>query len=78
MPEEDFTRHWDQKKYDNFRKLFNIYNDKINEAFDAKEHDESIEKWRDGSERIWKKKGPSSGGGSSVSVAVTPKKPYAQ
>ena len=79
LPEEDFTRHWDQKKYDNFRKLFNIYNDKINEAFDAKEHDESIEKWRDVfGENFGKKKGPSSGGGSSVSVAVTPIKPYAQ
>lgn len=43
---EKFTRRWDQKKYSQFRKMFNIYNGKINEAFDATDPDESIAKWQ--------------------------------
>lgn len=46
MHEEDFNRHWDQKKYQNFRDKFNLYNTKINEAFEEKNHNESIKKWR--------------------------------
>ena len=46
MQEEDFNRHWDQKKYQNFRGKFNDYNTKINEAFDSKNHNESVKKWR--------------------------------
>ena len=79
LPEEDFTRHWDQKKYDNFRKLFNIYNDKINKAFDAKEHDDSIEKWREVfGDNFGETKRKDTNSSSVSSVAVTPKKPYAQ
>ena len=80
LPEEDFTRHWDQKKYDNFRSLFNLYNNKINEAFDAKEHDDSVEKWRDVfGENFGTKKGTSGGNSHQKhSVVVTPVKPYAR
>ena len=46
LPEEDFNRHWDQAKYENFREKFATYTEKINEAFDAKEHDDSVGKWR--------------------------------
>ena len=46
LPSEDFTRHWDQAEYSNFRDKFDIYTKKINEAFDCKEHDESIDRWR--------------------------------
>ena len=46
LPDEDFTRHWDQAKYENFRDRFNSYTDRINEAFDTSDHDESVEKWR--------------------------------
>ncbi len=46
MSEEDFNRHWNQKKYDNFRDKFSIYNKRIDEAFEEKDHDESIKKWR--------------------------------
>ena len=42
---EKFTRRWDQKKYSQFRKMFNIYNGEINKAFDATDPDESIAKW---------------------------------
>ena len=43
---EKFTRRWDQKKYSQFRKMFNVYNGKINEAFDVTDPDESIAKWQ--------------------------------
>ena len=83
LPEEDFTRHWDQKKYDHFRELFNVYNYKINEAFDAKEHDDSIKKWRDVfGEKFGKMKGNGGGKGSigvgAGATTVTPRKPYAR
>lgn len=44
---ESFTRHWDQDKYSNFREKFNLYNSKINEAFDEKDHNTSVRKWRE-------------------------------
>ncbi len=44
---ESFTRHWDQDKYRHFREMFDLYNAKINEAFDAKEHNASVKKWRE-------------------------------
>ena len=43
---EDFNRHWDQKRYTNFREKFNVYNSRINEAYAEKNHNESVEKWR--------------------------------
>ena len=46
MPEEDFNRHWNQKKYKNFRDKFNLYTEKINDAFDEKNHNDSVKKWR--------------------------------
>ena len=46
LPHEDFTRHWDQNRYENFRRLFNVYNDRINKAFHATEHDHSVAQWR--------------------------------
>ena len=42
-----FTRHWDQDKYSHFRDMFDLYNSKINEAFDAKDHNTSVRKWRE-------------------------------
>lgn len=88
LPEEDFTRHWDQEKYDHFRDIFKIYNDKINAAFDAAEHDDNIEKWRDVfGDNSGKKRGDGGGGNSSGrrgagvgtgTVTVAPKKPYAR
>lgn len=46
LPQEDFNRHWDQAKYENVREKFDVYNNRINEAFDAEDHDDSVEKWR--------------------------------
>ena len=83
LPGEDFTRHWNQSNYDNFRRLFDLYNDKINTAFNAQEHDESVDCWRDlfgdgfGSKRGGKgsssREGPDKGG---PSIAVVPRKPW--
>ncbi len=44
---ESFTRHWDQDKYRRFREMFDLYNTKINEAFDTKDHNTSVKKWRE-------------------------------
>ncbi len=46
LPSEDFNRKWDEQKYQNFRDKFQIYNEKINKAFDEKDHDRSVELWR--------------------------------
>ena len=46
LPEENFNRKWDQAKYRNFREKFRIYNKKINDAFEEKDHNESVKKWR--------------------------------
>ena len=46
MPIENFNRHWNQMKYSNFREKFSIYTKKINEAFEEKDHNESVRKWR--------------------------------
>lgn len=85
LPGEDFTRHWNQDNYSNFRRLFNVYNDKINEAYDALEHDDSIDKWRElFGERFGKKRGKGSSANSAgpaaggASIAVAPSKPYAR
>lgn len=80
LPEESFTRHWDQKKYSNFRKLFSVYNDKINTAFDAKEHDDSVDKWRDiFGEKFGKKRGKGSGdSGKNATYVTTPGRQWAE
>lgn len=46
LQNENFNRHWDEAKYLNFRNMFNLYNKKINDAFDESNHNESVKKWR--------------------------------
>ena len=46
LSEEDFNRHWDEKKYANFRDKFDSYNKRIDIAFDEKNHNKSVEAWR--------------------------------
>jgi len=89
MPAENFNRHWDQKKYSNFRDKFDIYAKKINEAFGEKDNDESVKKWRKlFGDKFGKLKDSESGnktsgtlGGGAMSVGVIPtvpaKSPYA-
>ena len=43
---EDFNRHWDQAKYENFRNKIHQYREWIDDAYDETENDESIAKWR--------------------------------
>jgi len=47
LQSENFNRHWDQKKYTHFRKLFDIYNSKIDLAFEETDHDRSVRRWRE-------------------------------
>ena len=79
LPEEDFTRHWDQAKYSNFRDLFDKYNEKIDDAFDCVCHDDSVEKWRGiFGDRFGKIDGDDGKDRSSQAavVSVTPVKPW--
>lgn len=46
LPDEDFTRKWDQQKYENFRRQFQFATNRINEAMAATEPGESIAKWQ--------------------------------
>lgn len=46
LPEEDFNRHWDQDKYENFRDRWANYTEKTNSALSESVRDESIKKWR--------------------------------
>ena len=86
LPGEDFTRHWTPANYANFRRLFGVYNAKVNAAFDAVEHDESIDKWRElFGEKFGKKRGGGDASRSSLvpgqpgtPIVVTPRKPWAR
>ena len=80
LSEEDFNRHWDQAKYENFRQKFAIYNEKINQAFAAKEHNDSVEKWRAVfGEEFGEKRGNDNNSRRAPAVAaVRPKRPYAR
>ena len=83
LPSEDFTRHWTQENYANFRKQFDVYNDRINDAFDEPRHDDSIDKWRkvfgDKFGRKTNGSGQNASGPARVAApaAVTPRKPWA-
>ena len=77
LPTESFTRHWDQDKYRNFREKFNSYTAKINEAFDAKDHNTSVKKWRElFNDNFGELKDNTHRG--VAPVIVTPRKPYAK
>ena len=82
LADENFNRHWDQKKYENFRESFCRYNEKINEAVDEQDHNKSVKKWREifgddfGQEKIENNKTAIKSGTPAI-VSVTPRKPYA-
>ena len=84
---EDFNRKWDETKYQNFRNKIEIYNNKVNSAFDEKNHNESVKKWRELFGDDFGKLVPtaprttSTGTGviaSAVPLTVSATKPYAQ
>ena len=78
LHQESFNRHWDQTKYENFRRRFNIYNDRINKAYMSTNHNDSIDKWRAifgeefGTNRTNDPKNVTAIG------AIIPRKPYAR
>ena len=75
---EFFTRHWDQDKYTHFREMFNLYNGKINEAFDAKDHNTSVKKWRELFGDSFGELKDENENQVAAPVIVTPTKPYAR
>ena len=46
LPGEDFNRHWDQAKYENFCDKISIYYEKMKDAYEDEDHNSSIRKWR--------------------------------
>ncbi len=79
FPSEDFNRHWDQAKYDNFRKKFNDLTVNINEAYNAKEHNNSVEKWRSiFGDKFGTFKNNHHSATTTTPIAVTARKPYAR
>lgn len=77
MPDECFTRHWDQNKYKNFREKFAVYNNKIDEAFEATDHNTSVKKWRELFGENFGELRDDKEIRSASSASVTPRKPYA-
>ena len=77
LPRECFTRHWDQNKYKNFREKFAVYNNKIDEAFEATDHNTSVKKWRELFGENFGKLRDDKAIRSAASASVTPRKPYA-
>ena len=77
LPRECFTRHWDQNKYKNFREKFAVYNNKIDEAFEATDHNTSVKKWRELFGENFGKLRDDKAIRSAAGASVTPRKPYA-
>ena len=78
LPTESLTRHWDENKYRNFREKFNIYNGKINDAFDAADHNTSVKKWRELFGDNFGELKDDNGNKAAAPVVVKPPKPYAR
>lgn len=88
LPEEEFTRDWSQKNYENFREMFDIYNRRIDQAYAATEHNDSVDKWRKvfcdsfgekkDDRRDSNSSGQKKGASATAAVAVTPWRQYAR
>ena len=46
LPSENYNRHWNQKKYENFRECIHRYREWTDDAYTESDEDESILKWR--------------------------------
>ena len=73
LPNESFNRHWDQKKYDNFRDKIAIYDKKIEDAYYEENRNESIRKWR---KLFGDRFGTIHQKSSNPEIAITPRKPH--
>ena len=82
LPQETFTRHWDQNKYRNFRDMFEIYTGQVNDASNETDPRRSVQKWQKLlGEDFGKSNSKSSGASGTAAMAattVTPRKPYAR
>ena len=47
LPSETFNRHWDERKYANFRKMVNSHTRKARDAKNATKSEEAIKLWQD-------------------------------
>ena len=76
---DDFNRNWDETKYRNFREKFNLYNTKIDKAFEEKDHNKSVKLWREVFGNDFGKLQEKSSSGVAVGglAPVYPTKPYA-
>lgn len=75
---ESFTRHWDQDKYTHFREMFDLYNGKINDAFEETYHNASVKKWRKLFGNNFGELNNENSNIGAAPVIVTPTKPYAR
>lgn len=75
LPGEDFNRHWDQAKYENFREKVGVYAAKILDAYNDQDHNESVRKWR---KVFGEHFGAIIQPSHSREQLVVPRKPYAQ
>ena len=79
LPSETFTRHWDQDKYNNFRKMISSYARRIQDAYDDADERSSVLKWRDLLGDGFGSLSAMAAAAATVSAprVVTPSKPYA-
>ena len=73
LPSENFNRHWDQSKYENFRDKISIYYDKVRDAYYDEDHNSSIKKWR---KVFGEKFGKLNKNNSTSSIIIIPDKPH--
>ena len=80
LPQEDFTRHWDETKYLNFRDKFNRYTELIGQAYEEDDPQKSLQLWRQLFGENFGSGSPTKtqAGAATSSVAVSPRKPYAR
>ena len=83
LPEEDFSRDWDSRKYQNFRNMFASYANRINDAFAESDHARSVSAWRDlfgddfGKGTPSRSRAAAATASAPVAREVAPRKPYA-
>jgi len=86
LPQESFTRHWDQNKYRHFRAMFARYTERINEAYAQADAGKSVAQWRGLFGDNFGKSSPKPASATAAAAAtstaaprvVTPRKPYAR
>ena len=78
LPSESFDRHWSEQNYANFRNRFHTYRTKIDSAYDAVEHNDSVDLWREVfGDRFGVKREESNQASIGAStVAVPPRRPW--